>query len=236
MAGEPYEVEIRTTADPSGANETKAALASVGDEAIAIDERQAGLAAQKQEIAVAQLKALQAEALGQEEVAVVLQREVSLRTLALRLQQESNITEVEAVAIAQARSVEDDKVYGKAGKFKLLQNLGVDSNTAKTLGIAALAGFQLSSYIEEAAKYYDDLRITGEKESVELQKQVESWRAMAASAKDLNDVTKLQESITKSVNSWRKFVSSHRKGRRDFSRTRRTRRLFIRTRCAGSSA
>jgi hypothetical protein len=198
--GEPYEVQIKTTADPSGAEETKAALASVGDEAAAIDQRQTGFDAQKQEIAVAQLKALQAEALGQEEVAAALQREVSLRSLALRLQQESNISEAEAVAIAEARSIEDDKIYGKAGKFKLLQNLGVDSNTAKTLGIAALAGFQLSSYIEDAAKYYDDLRITAEKESAELAKQVESWRAMAASAKDLNDVATLQESIVKNVN------------------------------------
>lgn len=197
--GEPYEVRIKTTTDPSGADETKAALASVGDEAAAINERDVSLARQKEEIAVGQMKALQAEALGQAEVAAELQREVNLRALALRLQQQSNISEAEAVAIARQRSVEEDKVYGKAGKFKLLQNLGVDSDTAKTLGIAALAGFQLSSYIEEAAKYYDDLRITGEKESAELQKQVESWRQMAASAKDLNDVSKLQESITKSV-------------------------------------
>lgn len=197
--GEPYEVLIKTSADTAGADETKAALAGVGDEAVAIDERQAGLAAQKQALTVAQLKALQAEALGETEVAAQLQKEVSLRQLALRLQEQSNISEAEAVAIAAARSVEEDKVYGKAGKFKLLQNVGVDSSMAKTLGIGALAAFQLQGYIEEAAKYYDELRITGEKESLELQKQVQSWKEMAASAKDLNDVAKLNESASKSI-------------------------------------
>jgi hypothetical protein len=196
---EDYKVHIATTADSTGAQEIEASLDRVGGKAVAIDERQASLAQQKESIAVQQLKALQAEALGQAEVAAELQREVNLRALALRLQQQSNISEAEALAIAKARSVEGDKIYGKAGKFKLFQNLGLDSDTAKTLGIATLAGFQLSSYIEEAAKYYDDLRITGEKESIELQKQVESWRSMAASARDLNDVSKLQESITKSV-------------------------------------
>lgn len=196
---DPYEVQIKTTADPSGAQETEASLDRVGDKAASINERQAGLAAQKEALTVAQLKALQAEALGETEVAAELAREVALRRLALQLQEQSNITEAEALAIARLRSVEEDKVYGKAGKFKLLQNVGLDANAAKTLGIAALAGFQLSSYIEEAAKYYDDLRITGEKESVELQKQVESWKEMAASAKDLTDIAKLQESITKTV-------------------------------------
>lgn len=196
---EPYEVQIKTTADPSGVNETNAGLDSVGAKAVEINERQLGLAAQKEALTVAQLKALQAEALGETEVAAQLQREVALRSLALRLQQQSNISEAEAVAIARARSVEEDKIYGKAGKFKLLQNIGIDSDTAKTLGIAAIAGFQLSSFIEEAAKYYDEMRITGEKESVELQKQVASWRDMSSAARDLNDVAKLQESITKSV-------------------------------------
>jgi hypothetical protein len=196
---DPYEVQIKTTADETGVEQTEAGLDRVGDKATALNEREVSLARQKEELASAQLRALQAEAVGQEEVAVELQREVGLRATALRLQQQSNISEAEALAIAKARSVEDDKIYGKAGKFKLLQNLGVDSDTTKTLGIAALAGFQLSSYIEEAAKYYDDLRITAEKESVELEKQVQSWKEMAASAKNLNDVSKLQESITKSV-------------------------------------
>jgi hypothetical protein len=191
-----YDVNIRTTADESGVDQTNAGLDSVDQKAAAINERQASLAAQKEAISAKQLAALQAEALGETEIAAALEREVALRRLALELQEQSAISESEALAIAQARSAEEDKVYGKAGKFKLLQNFGIDANTTRTLGIAAFAGFQLQQYITEAAKHYDEMRITGEKESAELEKQVQSWKEMAASAKDLNDIGKLQESIT----------------------------------------
>jgi hypothetical protein len=191
-----YDVNIRTTADESGVAQANAGLDSVDAKAAAINERQVGLNAQKETIAAKQLAALQAEALGQTEVATALEREVALRRLALELQEQSAISEAEALAIAEARSAEEDKVYGKAGKFKLLQNFGIDANTTRTLGIAAFAGFQLQQYITEAAKHYDEMRITGEKESAELEKQVQSWKEMAASAKDLNDIGKLQESIT----------------------------------------
>src|SRR5438270_8831964 len=99
---EPYEVNIVTIAEGSGAEDTERKLAGVADAAVATDEHSLGLARQKEEIAVQQLKALQAEALGQTEVAATLQREVNLRALALRLQQQSSISEAEALAIARA--------------------------------------------------------------------------------------------------------------------------------------
>src|SRR3954469_18833676 len=116
-----YDVNIRTTADESGVDQANAGLDSVDQKAAAINERQVSLNAQKETIAAKQLAALQAEALGQTEVATALEREVALRRLALELQEQSAISEAEALAIAEARSAEEDKVYGKAGKFKLLQ-------------------------------------------------------------------------------------------------------------------
>lgn len=139
----------------------------------------------------------QAEALSLAKQRIAAEAQITAQDRAQAALNAELIAQEEAkLAVAEAQS----KVYGRGGQTgNLLKNAGVDAGLATTIGIAVLAGTELNRQINEMARSYDEARLTAEKQSAELEKQIDQWKTMASVAQNMNDVVKVTDSVNKGL-------------------------------------
>lgn len=199
------------------------------EERIAQEERRNSILVQRQALISTEVEALTLEAAGQTEAAAALTAEVELRRAALQIQQSTNLSEEESLVLARQRISAEEQIAAaqlaqKEGSLLAGINIGRARQEATTLvreiaaggvqmrtvgalagslgpalGISAIAALVVGEVISSIGKKLDDNRISSEKESVELQKQVHYWRDMATAAQDFSDVQKLTEDISKRI-------------------------------------
>lgn len=201
----------------------------VENERAAAELRRNGLITQRQALIASEVEALSLEAAGQTEQAAALTAEIELRRAALQIQQSTNLSEEEALLLARQRITAEEEIaaaqlaqrnssalaginIGRARQeaTTLVREIATGTVNMRTLGalagslgpalgISAIAALVVGEVISSIGKQLDDNRITSEKESVELQKQIRHWRDMAAAAKDFSDVQKLTEEVSARV-------------------------------------
>lgn len=193
------------------------------------EERRNSILIQRQALIASETEALLLEAAGQTEQAAALTAEIELRRVALGIQQSTNLSEEESLLLARQRITAEQQIaaaqlaqreasalaginIGRARQeaTTLVREIATGTVNMRTLGalagslgpalgISAIAALVVGEIIGSIGKKMDENRISSEKESVELQKQVQHWKNMAAAAKDFSDVQKLTEEVSTRV-------------------------------------
>jgi hypothetical protein len=208
---------------------TEQATTAQTTEQVALEERRTSIIQQRQALLVSEVEALQLEAAGQTELAAALTEEIALRRAALQIQQSTTLSEEQSLLLARQRIGAESEIaaaqlaqsqsgllsginIGRARQeaTTLVREIATGTVNMRTmgalagalgpaLGISAIAALVVGEVISSIGKKIDDNRISSEKESVEIQKQVQHWKAMAAAAKDFSDVQKLTEEVSLKV-------------------------------------
>lgn len=198
-------------------------------ERLAQEERRNSILIQRQALIASEVEALALEAAGETEAAAALTAEVELRRAALQIQQSTNLSEEESLVLARQRIAAEEQIAAAQLRQKeaslfagvnigrarqeattLVREIATGTVNMRTLGalagslgpalgISAIAALVVGEVISSIGKKLDDNRISSEKESVELQKQVQHWKNMAAAAKDFSDIQKLTEEVSQRV-------------------------------------
>ncbi len=195
----------------------------------ALQERLASLTTQRQILIDLELERVTALAAGETERAAAIESEINLQKLSLQIQTSAKLSQEEALAIASARLAKEAEItaaqeaqagagllggvnIGKARQeaTTLARELATGSVNTRTigslagslgslLGVAGIAAYSLYNGIAEAARKTDEVRINTEKESAALQQQTVKWRELAAGARTVTDVQRLQADFTKTI-------------------------------------
>lgn len=132
------------------------------------------------------------------------QEKLNLERMQVAAQAAFNAELVAEETIRQRAEASSGRIYGRGGMLtNTLRNVGVDENMSKAIGIATIGALALDRVIDGIGKHYDEQRLQVVKNSHELERQLETWQKMTATAKDMTDVLKLHESIANKLGDMR---------------------------------
>jgi hypothetical protein len=216
-----YNEDLNASAAAAMGGESKTAEEIAKEEQLAeVEQRRASILFQISEARRLEDMSLRAEIAGETEEAALVNREVMARREAVQLMRSQNLQEAEALAMGRERvaietelaakkeaqaladkeAAASSKIYGARGRVgSELRNFGMDSNAAAIGGLGAMGGMMAFQALEEINRKQDELRISSERASAELEKQKRIWQEMAAVATSMQDLTKLSQSVSERV-------------------------------------